>query len=114
MSKQDRQGVRTPADIERKYNLGKMKDHIAETNEKLTNIESILLSMGGGSAKEEQAKTINITENGTRKVLPDEGKVLSSVTVNVDVAGGGSVSIDENGIVTFGNVSIDENGIVSL
>ncbi len=67
------------------------------------------------NAKEEQEKTVDITENGTTEVIPDENKVLSKVTVNVDVAGGGSVSIDENGIVTFGgNTSIDESGIVSL
>lgn len=29
MSKQDRQGVRTPADIERKYNLGALKENFA-------------------------------------------------------------------------------------
>ena len=39
--------------------------------------------------KEEQEKTVDITENGTTEVLPDEGSVLSKVTVNVDVAGGG-------------------------
>ena len=65
------------------------------------------------SAKEEQEKTIDITENGTTEVVPDDGKVLSKVTVNVDVSGG-SVLIDENGIVTFVNTSVDENGIVTL
>ena len=63
--------------------------------------------------KEEQEKVVDITENGTTEVVPDDGKVLSKVTVNVDVAGG-SVSIDENGIVTFGNASVNENGIVTL
>jgi hypothetical protein len=37
------------------------------------------------SSKPEQEKTVNITKNGTKEVLPDEGKVLSKVTVNVDV-----------------------------
>ena len=37
------------------------------------------------SLKEEQEKTVDITENGTTEVLPDEDKVLSKVTVNVDV-----------------------------
>ena len=37
------------------------------------------------SAKEEQEKTIDITENGTYDVLADENKALSKVTVNVDV-----------------------------
>ncbi len=37
--------------------------------------------------KEEQEKTIDITENGTTEVTPDEGKALSKVTVNVAVGG---------------------------
>lgn len=41
------------------------------------------------NAKEEQEKTVDITENGTTEVVPDEGKVLSKVTVKVDVSGGG-------------------------
>lgn len=39
------------------------------------------------TSKEEQEKTISITENGTTSVTPDEGKVLSKVTVNVEVQG---------------------------
>lgn len=38
------------------------------------------------NVKEEQEKTIDITENGTTEVLPDEGKALSKVTVNTNVA----------------------------
>lgn len=38
-----------------------------------------------GTYKEEQEKTIDITKNGTTEIPPDEGKVLSKVTVNVDV-----------------------------
>lgn len=37
------------------------------------------------NAKEEQEKTIDITENGTTEVLPDENKVLSKVTVNANI-----------------------------
>lgn len=46
-------------------------------------------------AKPEQEKTVDITENGTTEVTPDEGKVLSKVTVNVDVAssGGGNLPV---------------------
>lgn len=40
---------------------------------------------GTGESKPEQQKTVDITENGTTEILPDEGKVLSKVTVNVDV-----------------------------
>lgn len=39
--------------------------------------------------KEEQEKDIDITENGTTEVTPDEGKALSKVTVNVAVGGDG-------------------------
>lgn len=52
-------------------------------------------------AKEEQEKTIDITENGTTEVTPDDGKVLSKVTVNVDV---------EQGITPSGTLEITENG----
>ena len=41
------------------------------------------------TSKEEQEKIIDITENGTTEVIPDDGKVLSKVTVNVDVASTG-------------------------
>jgi N-acetylneuraminic acid mutarotase len=41
-------------------------------------------------AKEEQEKTITITENGTTEILPDENKALSKVTVVTDVSGGGA------------------------
>lgn len=41
------------------------------------------------TSKEEQEKTISITENGVSEVTPDEGKVLSKVTVNTNVASGG-------------------------
>ena len=40
-------------------------------------------------AKAEQEKLVTITENGTTEVLPDDGKVLSKVTVNVAVTNNG-------------------------
>lgn len=43
------------------------------------------ISSGGGTPKPEQVKFVDITENGTTEVVPDDGKVLSKVTVNVDV-----------------------------
>ena len=45
------------------------------------------------TAKEEQEKSIDITENGTTEVTPDEGKALSKVTVNVEVESGGGAEI---------------------
>lgn len=51
----------------------------------------------GGSTspgKEEQEKSITIIENGTTEVTPDEGKILSKVTVNVEVEqNGGEVTL---------------------
>lgn len=58
---------------------------------------------GGGSAKPEQTKTVNVTENGTQTVTPDTGKVLSSVTINTNVPAPvvptqeKSVTISQNG-----------------
>lgn len=42
MSRQDRHGVRTPADVERKYNLGKMR----------SDIERLLKFLGLGAERE--------------------------------------------------------------
>lgn len=58
----------------------------ATTYEIMSKIAEI--SGGGGveiPAKEEQEKTITITENGTTEILPDENKALSKVTVVTDV-----------------------------
>lgn len=59
----------------------------------------------GGSSKPEQEKTVDITENGTTEVTPDEGKVLSKVKVNVDVP------IPDGYIKPSGTKEITENGI---
>ena len=62
-----------------------------ETHADLTDgIQALKNGYGQGGVKEEQEKTIDITENGTTEVLPDDGKVLSKVTVNVEVSSGGS------------------------
>lgn len=42
MSKQDRQGVRTPADLERKYNLGGMENETKQHDEKLSQLNQAL------------------------------------------------------------------------
>ncbi|MCQ2386195.1 MAG: hypothetical protein MJ078_05935, partial [Clostridia bacterium] len=39
--------------------------------------------------KQEQTKTVKISQNGTTTIFPDTGKVLSGATVNVNVQGGG-------------------------
>ena len=43
--------------------------------------------------KEEQEKSVNITENGTQDIIPDTGKVLSKVTVNTNVPSGNELNI---------------------
>ena len=58
----------------------------------------------GGGAKEEQEKTVEITSNGTVEVVPDEGKTLSKVTANVNVAFEGDIGkpyIDTRKIMNF-------------
>lgn len=68
------------------------------TTEKLDfplGMKSAVESIQTGITKPEQEKTIEITENGTTEVTPDEGKVLSKVTVNTNVeSGGGSGESD--------------------
>lgn len=39
--------------------------------------------------KEEQEKTVNITQNGTKEVTADSGKTLSKVTITTNVSGSG-------------------------
>lgn len=55
-------------------------------------------------AKPEQEKTVDIIGNGTTEVIPDEGKALSKVTVNVDVP------IPDGYIKPSGTKEITENG----
>ena len=71
---------------------GKAKSNLEALNELLSVFEA---------AKPEQAKSVAITENGTTTVTPDDGYVLSSVDVDVNVPSkpeqAKSVTITENG-----------------
>lgn len=64
--------------------------------------------------KEEQEKSVTITENGTSSVLPDEGKVLSKVDIDVaiPIETGKTETITENGTVTItpssGNTAMED------
>ena len=40
---------------------------------------------GISTSKQEQEKSVEITENGTTEVLPDDGKALSKVTITANV-----------------------------
>lgn len=62
--------------------IGKKKGTVP-ANKNCENLKSAIESIAGG--KEEQAKTVTIIENGTNKLLPDEGKTFSEVTVITDV-----------------------------
>lgn len=53
------------------------------TNKNCENLQAAIESIS--IEKEEQAKTVTITENGTQKALPDENKVLTEVTIVTNV-----------------------------
>lgn len=61
-------------------------------------------------AKEEQEKTVTITENGTTEILPDEDKALSKVTVVTDIESNG-IDISVEYIESTGTQYID-TGII--
>lgn len=71
------------------------EDLSSEMTEQDTLIEQIQTALHGkatgGEGKPEQEKTVEITENGTVEIVPDEGYALSKVTVNVEVEGGSAV-----------------------
>ena len=62
--------------------IGKKKGKVP-TNKNCENLQAAIESIS--TEKEEQAKTVTITENGTQKALPDENKVLTEVTIVTNV-----------------------------
>lgn len=78
-------------DMPEEVNLTTMTEGVAAANGEIVVqselIEQIKEALQGKaiSGKEEQEKSITITENGTYKVLPDENKVLSEVNVEVNI-----------------------------
>lgn len=68
-----------------------------------------------GSAKPEQEKYIEITNNGVIEIVPDNGYVLSKVEAKVNVATSGGVQmyVDGDTLVITGAVTV-ENGTLIL
>ncbi|MBQ2397761.1 MAG: BspA family leucine-rich repeat surface protein, partial [Bacteroidales bacterium] len=56
-------------------------------DEGFNGMKKVTVAVPTGSGKEEQEKSVTITENGTTEVTPDEGKTLSKVTVETNVSG---------------------------
>ena len=77
-------------------NLSKKGVELPETATTYEIMSKIAEISGGGGveipAKEEQEKTITITENGTTEILPDTNKTLSKVTVVTNVP----IGVSEN------------------
>lgn len=80
---------------------------IAENTPKVFNAGYEKGKAEGGTSKPEQEKTIEITENGTTEVSPDENKVLSKVIVEVDVPSNDVFSGLISGLIT--EVVVPEN-----
>lgn len=76
-----------------------------ETYSDLTAGVQALKNGYGQGGKEEQEKTVDIIENGTTEVTPDENKTLSKVTVNVNVPTAGGV--DNSEVEKFVNLISD-------
>lgn len=58
------------------------------TDEGFTGMSKVIVAV---PIKEEQEKTVEITKNGTTEVVADEGKSMSKVTVNTNVAFEGDI-----------------------
>lgn len=71
------------------------------TDEGFTGMSKVTVAV---PIKEEQEKTVEITKNGTTEVVADEGKSMSKVTVNTNVAFEGDIGkpyIDTSKITDF-------------
>lgn len=66
--------------------------------------EAETINVGGGESTPTQEKTIDIVENGTVEVAPDDGYALSKVTANVNVP------IPDGYIQPSGMLEVAENG----
>ena len=60
----------------------------------------IVITAEGGKPTPTQEKTVDIVENGTHTVVPDDGFALSKVTANVNVESSGGAT--DNGVLPVG------------
>ena len=83
--------VRILADTQEKMSINKMTENVAQANDTIEVQKDIILEIKttlegkASGSKEEQEKALDIIENGSYNILPDEGKVLSSASVNVNI-----------------------------
>ena len=94
------------ADGEARTGAFTLVDEMTEQDALIEQIKTALKgkAAGGGSGLPTQEKTVEITENGTVEVLPDEGYALSKVTANV------AVPIPDGYIKPGGTLEVTENG----
>lgn len=69
MSKQDRQGVRTPADIERKYNLGRLGQPFSETLGIATDARDSVLRLDSELRSELEQQITSLTRDTERIIM---------------------------------------------
>lgn len=62
-----------------------LNNGLVEQSDLITQISEALATKVSPTAKEEQEKSVEITENGTVQVLPDSGKVLSQVNITTNI-----------------------------
>ena len=68
--------------------IGRVIEEVSDQKALIARIQTALRGKAaGGAGLPTQEKTVEITENGTVEVLPDDGYALSKVTAVVDVAG---------------------------
>lgn len=83
--------VRILADTQEKMSINKMTENVAQANDTIEVQKDIILEIKttlegkANGSKEEQEKSLDVIENGSYTLFPDEGKALSSATVNVNI-----------------------------
>lgn len=99
MSKQDRQGVRTPGDVERKYNLGRTKDDTEHHSQKIGQLmQSVALC---------EAKISNL-KNKIENIYPIGSVYISTDDIEPSTLFGGSWELMKQGYIVAGTDSENE------